>query len=253
MDITKTNVDGKVSMKYKVNVLSYVFDDVYDTDEVGGKIDKDRHPIVEVSTEHIWPLQWSFQLRYGDIVAPLLFEYDKGKKVVDGQGNSTMAKNVQDGLQNLRFVVTRRFWSDSPPSSIQIIPLVEEYDIMKKNGGVYRNTNSTIFHAPGELPIGKMRRQTQGNLLPTTLLSLNKRIDAEQKTSAYYRFTPYGRVSQQFGTSAVYDGVAYSNMDDFEEGPGDDSVVAPKTRTTDLAVLSAEERNRLLGGPSGPP
>lgn len=253
MDINKTNVDGKVSMKYKVNVLSYVFDDVYDTDEVGGKIDKDRHPIVEVSTEHIWPLQWSFQLRYGDIVAPRLFEYNKGKKVVDEQGDSTMPKDVQDGLQNLRFVVTRRFWSGISPSSIQIIPLVEEYDIMKKNGGVYRNTNSTIFHAPGELPIGKMRRQTEGNLLPTTLLTLNKRINAEQKTSAYYRFTPFERVSNQFGTSTVYDGVAYSNMDDFEEGPSDDSVVAPKTRTTDLAVLSAEERNRLFGGPSGPP
>ena len=266
-----TTVTGSwLPVTYRVRVLSYIFDEVYDNDEVDGKIDDKGHPIVEVTGEHIWPLKWDFRMRYGDVVAPVLVNPDgsamsaENKAEIDGEryavtkylwlapstfSNQTLisaAESMRGGKESVAYATA------SARGDIEVTEWEPKTDITMKDGKAYRNTKSFIFHAPNEKPEGTMRRPPATGKpplqLPDTMQRLYSRVvdDDATYTDNPSQFTAIGRVLRQYGTRIVHSGVAYFNMDGFQDGPPDD-FAGFKAKATVSSRLSDDERRKLLG------
>jgi hypothetical protein len=264
-----TTVTGSwLPLKYRVRVLSYVFDEVSYEDKTAGKMDDKRHPIVEVTGEHIWPLKWDFRLRYGDVVAPVLSNPDS---------SVIMSEKEKALILDDRFAVTKFIWlapstfsneylqeaasktkngrngvTASNRGNIEVTDWKKESDVIIVVGKPYRNTNAFIFHAPNEKPEGTMRRApAEGKpplQLPDTMRALYDRImDVEATyTDIPSQFTATGRVLKTYGTRIVHSGVAYYNMDEFQDGPPED-VVGLKVKATETSRITEEERRKLTG------
>lgn len=273
IEAVKTVEGGWLPQVYRVNVLGYIMDDVYDRDETQGLIDKNGHPIVEVTGEHIWPLQWGVRFRYGDVVAPRIDDMpEKDQKMIrDDRYAMTQyywlaPKEFTDvGLLDKAREIgggegSSAFLTASNRGNVQLTEWDPKYDIIMRNDVAYRNTKSFIFHAPNEKPEGKMRRPPKRDQpalqFPDTMQTLYNRImDNDERGGATFvddprGYTATGRVLKQYGTRVKSSGVAYYSMDEFQEGPSEIQG-GPKGKATNTSVLTDAERQKLREG-AGP-